>query len=122
AYAAFDTAAERIATQLRRYKQRLGKHKGRTDATSIPAQYHILAAPGEEDVPVEQPHPMVIAEMTADVPVCTVSGAVMRLDLAEAPAIMFRNSAHGGLNMVYRRPDGNIGWVDPHKAGANGGG
>lgn len=116
AYAAFDAAAERIATQLRRYKQRLSKHKARTDATTIPAQYHILAALEGEEVSAETPQPIVIAEMAADVPVCTVSGAVMRLDLADTPAIMFRNSAHGGLNMVYRRPDGNIGWIDPKQA------
>ena len=121
AYAAFDAAAERVSTQLRRYKQRLNKHKGKSDvAATIPAQYHILAASGSEEVSAEEHQPIIIAEMTADVPVCTVSGAVMRLDLAGTPAIMFRNSAHGGLNLVYRRPDGNIGWIDPQKTGADG--
>ena len=57
--------------------------------------------------------PIVIAEMTTPIPSLTVSQAVMRMDLADLPAILFRNSSHSGLNLVYRRPDGNIGWVDP---------
>ena len=61
--------------------------------------------------------PVIIAEMQTELPICSVSGAVMRMDLADLPALMFRNSAHGGLNMVYRRPDGNIGWVDPKTKG-----
>ena len=61
--------------------------------------------------------PVIIAEMQTELPICSVSGAVMRMDLADLPALMFRNSAHGGLNMVYRRPDGNIGWVDPKAKG-----
>ena len=56
---------------------------------------------------------MVIAEMTTEIPSLTVSEAVMRMDLSDQAALMFRNSAHGGLNMVYRRRDGNIGWLDP---------
>ncbi|HEY2113320.1 MAG TPA: sigma 54 modulation/S30EA ribosomal C-terminal domain-containing protein, partial [Dongiaceae bacterium] len=57
--------------------------------------------------------PTVVAEMKAEILALTVSEAVMRLDLADSGALMFVNRAHGGLNMVYRRPDGNIGWVDP---------
>jgi hypothetical protein len=57
--------------------------------------------------------PVIVAEMQTELPICTVSGAVMRMDLAGLPALMFKNSAHGGLNMVYRRTDGNIGWIDP---------
>ncbi|MBF0560852.1 MAG: ribosome-associated translation inhibitor RaiA [Alphaproteobacteria bacterium] len=112
AYAALDVASERIARQLHRYKQRLGPHKGKVEVDSVQAQQFIIAA-DEEEVPVAEGQPVIIAEMTADVPICTVSGAVMRLDLADAPAVLFRNSAHGGLNMIYRRPDGNIGWIDP---------
>ena len=56
---------------------------------------------------------VVIAEMTTAIDTLTVSEAVMRLDLAELPALMFRNRAHGGLNMIYRRQDGNVGWIDP---------
>jgi hypothetical protein len=57
---------------------------------------------------------MIIAETTTDIPTTTVSEAVMRMDLANQPVLMFHNSAHGGLNVVYRRPDGNVGWIDPH--------
>lgn len=114
-YAAFETAAERVERQLRRYKSRLGAHKGKGEV--IPAQHTVLAAEGDDEVVQgDERQPVVIAEITADVPVCTVAGAVMRLDLADAPAIMFRNSAHGGLNVVYRRADGNIGWIDPQGA------
>jgi len=66
------------------------------------------AAGADEDGP-----PTVVAEMKAEILALTVSEAVMRLDLADRGALMFVNRAHGGLNMVYRRPDGNIGWVDP---------
>ena len=57
---------------------------------------------------------MVVAEMTTEIPSLTVSEAVMRMDLANLSALMFHNLSHGGLNMVYRRSDGNIGWIDPH--------
>ena len=76
-------------------------------------------------VPAQRPHghhagkrgslrqPVVVAEMATNIHSLTVSEAVMRLDLADLPALLFRNAAHGGLNMIYRRGDGNIGWVDP---------
>jgi hypothetical protein len=57
--------------------------------------------------------PVIVAEMDMDIPEVTVSDAVMRLDLGELQTLMFRNSGHGGINVVYRRPDGNIGWIDP---------
>ena len=65
-----------------------------------------------EDAAGQDDH-VVVAEMTTEIPMLKVSEAVMRMNLADLPAMMFRNSAHGGLNMVYRRTDGNIGWVDP---------
>ena len=67
----------------------------------------------EEDKEEVGDAPVIIAEMQTELPICTVATAVMRMDLADVPALMFRNIAHGGLNMVYRRADGNIGWVDP---------
>ena len=117
-YPAFDQALERLSKRLRRHKRRLRDHH-RDDVErqeGIPAQQYVLsdeedeaeAAAAEADNP-----PTVIAEMTTEIPSLTVSEAVMRMDLAELPALMFRNQAHGGLNMVYRRADGNIGWVDP---------
>ena len=68
---------------------------------------------GEEEA---NDNPVVVAEMTTPIESLTVSEAVMRLDLGDLPAVMFVNRAHGGLNMIYRRPDGNIGWVDPSHA------
>ncbi len=116
AYAAFDAAIDRVERQLRRYKGRFSDYKARGEV--VAAQYAIIAAQEDnEETPVEDSAPIIVAEMSADVPVCSVSGAVMRLDLANATAILFRNSAHGRLNMVYRRADGNIGWVDPQGDG-----
>ena len=118
AYAAFEAAAERIDKQLRRYKRRLKDKKGASTEEVLAAQYAVIATPAEDvELPEEEGAPAVVAEMAHDIPVCTVSGAVMRLDLSNATAMMFRNSAHGGLNMIYRRADGNIGWVDPRLAG-----
>lgn len=114
-YAAFDGAAEKVAKRLRRYKRRLRDHH-RAEIETQRAQTYILAPEPEEaaDESVEvDGRPVVIAEMTSEIPTLTVSEAAMRLDLADEGAILFRNRAHGGLNMVYRRTDGNVGWVDP---------
>lgn len=117
-YAAFDASADRLAKRLRRYKRRLRDHHQRQDAAAaMPAQQYVLAAP-REDEDEEPAHdaetaPPVIAEMEGEVPELTVGEALMRLDLSDEPALMFRNRAHGGLNMLYRRRDGNVGWVDP---------
>ncbi len=115
AYAAFDAALERIAKRLRRYKRRLREHrKGATD-DALPALKSVIADydadRAEEDAADSQP--VVIAEMATVIETMTVSEAVMQMDLVETSALMFRNSAHGGLNVVYRRRDGNIGWIDP---------
>lgn len=116
-YPAFDAAVEHVGKRLRRYKRRLrDHHKRQSQATAaLQAQQYILAADGkehDEDLP-NADKPVIVAELTTLIDTMTVSEAVMRLDLADLPAMMFRNVAHGGLNMVYRRPDGNIGWVDP---------
>lgn len=117
-YPAFDMAADRLSKRLRRHKRRLrDHHKADSGLESIPAQQYILAgspAEDEEDAQaVADGQPAVVAEMTTEIPTLTVGEAVMRMDLAEHSAMMFRNKAHGGLNMLYRRSDGNIGWVDP---------
>jgi len=114
-YIAADMASEHIDKRLRRHKRRLKDHhaNGReqraatVDGAEFDGHDHSLAE-----------GPVVVAEMTTDIPTLTVGEAVMRLDLANAPAIMFRNAGHGGLNVVYRRADGNIGWVDPREATA----
>jgi len=116
-YTAYDAAAERIAKQLRRYKRRLRDHhaKAREPAeASERARDYVLAPiaeePEEEDV---GGGPTVVAEMSTELPNLTVSEAVMRMDLADAQVLLFRSRSHGELNLVYRRADGNIGWIDP---------
>ena len=116
-YPAFDGAADRLSKRLRRYKRRLRDHNGKTaEAATLPARQYILAGEGPEESEQESNadgQPAVVAEMTTEIPTLTVSEAVMRMDLANQPAMLFRNSAHGGLNMIYQRSDGNIGWIDP---------
>lgn len=117
AYGSFDIAAERIAKQLRRYKRRLRDHhrKEAAEETAMFAQKYILVAEeGEDDDQIKDTdNPVVIAETTMAIDALTVSEAVMRMDLVDTTALMFTNQAHGGLNVVYRRADGNIGWIDP---------
>jgi ribosomal subunit interface protein len=113
-YPAFDAALEKVARRLQKYKSRLRDHHQREASHAEVANQYVLNAPehvvAKED---EAAEPAVVAEMQTSIGVMTVAEAVMHMDLAELPAFMFRNSAHNGLNMVYRRPDGNIGWVDP---------
>ena len=116
AYTAFDGALTRIAKRLRRYKRRLkDHHKGRGEET-LPAQQYILAAESEDAEVDAQDQPTIVAELPTEIATLTVGEAVMRMDLADIPAMMFRNRAHGHLNVVYRRPDGNVGWIDPADA------
>ncbi len=112
AYAAFDQALERIAKQLRRYKRRLVNHHQKAPEEITAAQYAIFAQNEDEEAP-EEDNPAVIAEMPHEIATLSVSEAVMRLDLGNLPVVMFKNSMHGGLNIVYRRTDGNVGWIDP---------
>lgn len=115
-YPAFDSAAAHLAKRLRRYKRRLrDHHKAAASAESLPAQQYILSGdfPDEAEDVGDDARPVVVAEMSTDIPSLTVSEAVMRMDLAELPAMLFRNKSHSGLNMIYRRADGNIGWIDP---------
>lgn len=122
-YPAFDAAAERLAKQLRRYKRRLRDYHAKAARSAAgeaeTARSYVLAPlPDEEEgegglVTAEGTAPIVIAEMSTDLPSLTVGEAVMRMDLANAPVLLFRNRSHGALNLVYRRGDGNIGWIDP---------
>jgi ribosomal subunit interface protein len=116
AYSAYDQAAEHLTARLRRYKQRLRDHHRADIETQRAAQYVVAAGDSVEageDEPAADSAPVIIAEMQTDIPSLTVSEAVMRLDLSNQKAMMFLNRAHGGFNMVYRREDGHIGWVDP---------
>jgi ribosomal subunit interface protein len=115
-YAAYDAAAERIAKQLRRYKRRLRDHHAKArepSEASERARDYVLAPIAEEADEDAGGGPMVVAEMSAELPNLTVGEAVMRMDLADAAVLLFRNRSHGELNLVYRRADGNIGWIDP---------
>lgn len=121
AYAAFDLAMDHLTKRMRRYKRRLRDHH-RAETQSFRAAQYILAPEAEEEPAINgNEAPAVIAEMQTEIPTLTVGEAVMRLDLSDLKAMMFTNRAHGGLNMVYRRNDGNIGWVDPRLGTAQGG-
>jgi len=115
--AAFELAADRIEKQLRRYKRRLkDRHAQAAHAEAgADAGYTIFAPPPEEEEPVD--NPPIVAETKVDIPTASVSDAVMLLDLRNTNALMFRNTGTGAYNMVYRRGDGTIGWVEPERAG-----
>lgn len=121
-YLAFDVAAAKLAKQLRRYKNRLRNHHRRIEETPeaevLKARAYVLATEQDKHNDHEEPEgddhsPLIVAEMTSEIETLSVSEAVMRLDLAGQTALLFRNASHNGLNLVYRRSDGNIGWVDP---------
>ena len=132
AHGAFGQAMAKIETRIRRYKRRLKSHSiaAEAKAAEVAASYVLRAPEDDADLDDEgdesgrEPFAaMVIAESQEQLKTMTVSMAVMDLDLTEQPAIVFRNAAHGGLSVVYRRPDGNIGWIDPQRTKAlNGGG
>ncbi len=124
AHAAFSTALEKIETRVRRYKNRLKSHHPHNGGARGPAEsapYVVLRSSDDEDIDEDwapehgPPAGMVIAETEASLNTLTVSGAVMELDFTGAPLVLFRNAAHGGLSVVYRRGDGNIGWIDPER-------
>jgi ribosomal subunit interface protein len=117
-YPAFDMAAERIAQRLRRYKKKIIDHHHENHRQEEMANAFILDTQKDEREEEANDNPVVVAEMTTPIEMLTVSEAVMRLDLGDLPALMFRNRAHSGFNMIYRRTDGNIGWVDPVHDGA----
>jgi ribosomal subunit interface protein len=114
AHATFEAAAEKIERQLRRYMRRLKDHKGPNGVEPIEAGYTVFEAADEAEEVGD--HPPIVAETRVDVPDATVSDAVMMLDLRNTNALLFKNSGTGAFNMVYRRGDGTIGWVEPQRA------
>lgn len=110
---AYEAMAIHIEKRLRRYKRRLKNHRRSPAAGGMLAQSYVLAAPQGEEELAEDFSPPVIAETTANLKQMSVGEAVMELDLGGPEVIVFRHAGHGGLNVVYRRPDGNIGWIDP---------
>ena len=121
-YPTFEQAAERLDKQLRRYKRRLKdhRHEARVNGAAAEAEmsHVVLAATPDADEEIPSDYaPIVIAEESKRLKTLSVSGAVMAMDLGNTPVIVFRHAGHGGVNIVYRREDGNIGWIDPASAG-----
>jgi ribosomal subunit interface protein len=112
----FDLAADRIEKRLRRYKRRLREHHHTKRAETEPATSYVLADFAEEEEVAADYNPTIIAEETTALETLTVGGAVIAMDLSEAPVVVFRHAGHGGINVVYRRNDGHIGWIDPSRA------
>ncbi len=126
AHAAFDAAAEHLGKRLRRYRRKVNDHARDLAHRERPEkvmQYVLSPEPVREAEPAEGEtlelngdHATVVAELPTEIETLTVSEAVMRLDLADAPVLMFRDRKTGSLAVVYRRDDGNIGWIDPSAA------
>ncbi|MDY0959260.1 ribosome-associated translation inhibitor RaiA [Sphingomonas sp. CFBP8993] len=123
AHLVFDGAATKIEKQLRRYSRRLkDRHAGQAielaEAGAYDAGYTLFAEQVDEDEAGDAP--LIIAETRVDIPDASVSDAVMMLDLRNTAALLFKNSGTGSYNMVYRRGDGTIGWVEPQRVGTTG--
>lgn len=112
-YSAFDNANTHIATRLRRHKNKLNSHKGKTGLAELASEAIFPYNEEDEDDTNFDAAPLTIAEVDANIPVCSVSEAVMYMDLNNEVALMFRNVINNVISMVYRRKDGNIGWVEP---------
>ena len=122
AYTSVDSAAHRLESRVRRYKSRIKNHSSPEAAArrkiDMEARDYVVSVGEEEQPEHHDAKPLIIAEGQRNIGHMTVSEAVMQLDLSEAPFMIFKNAAHGGLNVVYRRNDGNIGWIDAETAAA----
>jgi ribosomal subunit interface protein len=119
-YSSFEIAAEHLETRLRRYKRRL-KHHHNANKSHQPIEasaYVIQSTDSEEDTEAE-PQPVIIAEDVTKISTLSVGEAVMQMDLQDTPVVLFKNGANGALNVVYRRHDGHIGWIDPQNIPSN---
>ncbi|WP_068116088.1 ribosome hibernation-promoting factor, HPF/YfiA family [Tropicimonas marinistellae] len=116
-YAAFDDCREKLEKQLRRYKRRLKDHyKDRKEPVEVFGAASYILAASEDGVGEQEPEtlqPMIIAEMETQIPSLSVGEAVMQMELAGAPVLVFHPEGKTSVNVVYRREDGNIGWIDP---------
>lgn len=118
-YAAFESCREKMDKQLRRYKRRIrNHHSSRPDPVEFGGASSYILAPSEEpdEDDASAPQPIIIAEMETKVPHLTVGEAVMQLELSSQNFLVFRNEGNAGVNVVYRRGDGNIGWIDPRNS------
>jgi ribosomal subunit interface protein len=133
AYASADQAALRIEKRLRRYKHRLKDHQGArssaahtvdggaADRAAVEAASYVIAAPAHDDAEEVAPwNPVIIAESTTTLRELSVSEAVLQLDMTGVPVVVFRHAGHGRVNLVYRRADGHIGWIDPQAVDKDG--
>jgi ribosomal subunit interface protein len=115
-YAAFEACREKMDKQLRRYKRRLkDHHRDRTEPVEFGggSSYIVASDEGVDGTEPETLQPIIIAEVETRIPSLSAGEAVMQMELANNSVLIFRNERHGGLNVVYRRDDGNIGWIDP---------
>ena len=115
-YAAFDASSEKMDKQLRRYKRRLkDHHKERLQPVELSdaGSYILQSTDDSEESEKDTVNAMIVAEMETKIPSLSVGEAVMQMEIASAPVLVFRNEKHDGINVVYRRDDGNIGWIDP---------
>ncbi|MCY6382778.1 ribosome hibernation-promoting factor, HPF/YfiA family [Hoeflea prorocentri] len=111
--ASFDAAAERVEKRLRRYKRRLKDHHAGNHANSAEVAYRVMdSGPQDEEEVPEDYAPAIVAESSKIIKTMTVAGAVMALDMTDNPVFVFRNAGNNEVNVVYRRNDGNIGWID----------
>jgi len=114
AYQSADRACERLEKRVRRYTRKVKRHGGlQTTRKETQARDYILQSPLEGQEESDEDNPIVIAEVETVVHEMTVSDAVMQMDLSDRAFVVFRNASHGEINVVYRRDDGNIGWIDP---------
>lgn len=109
-YRSCDLALEKMEARIHRYKTRLRDQKRVKDEDILPAQQYVVNTQ-EEDLGEDTP--LIIAEMSHEIPTLSVGEAVMRMDLSESPVMMFKNTKSDQFNVVYRRHDGHIGWIDP---------
>jgi len=109
-YRSCDLALEKMEARIHRYKARLRDQKRTREEEVLPAQQYVISS---EDDDKGEDTPLIIAEMSHDIQTLSVGEAVMRMDLSDSPVMMFKNSKSGHFNVVYRRTDGHIGWIDP---------
>lgn len=114
AYASVDSATDRVEKRLRRFKRRLRDHRKTRSGKSVKAPIFVIAPEDEREAePQDATAPVIVAEEATNIEALTVGEAVMRMTLEDVPVLVFSNSAHGGINVVFKRDDGNIGWIDP---------
>jgi ribosomal subunit interface protein len=119
--AAFDAAADRFEKRLRRYKRKLKSHgPGMGNGGSVDVSYRVMSPlAGEDEEVAEDSAPAIVAESVMTLRTMSVAAAVVELDTKDSPVFVFRNVGNGQVNIVYHRPDGNIGWIDAATVGRN---